>query len=78
MTLDEIDDELDILMLRREKLQMLVLRLRAIHLKMTRRRKYWPVIKQGDSALEVAYTSHYERAAWQGKPKPPPRKPFRK
>lgn len=75
MTIEEIDDALDVLMLRRAKMEMLVTRLRTVHLKLTRRRRYMPVIKQGDSALESKpYAPHHERAAWQAKPKSKTRK----
>jgi len=66
MTLYDAADYLDVLMLRRAKLQQLVERLRGAHKRLTRRRKYWPLIRPGDTHADEEYTPpRFEERPWQ-------------
>lgn len=68
--LDDLADELDSILLRRDKLGLLIGRLRAVHRRLTRQRRYWPIIRPQDSALdEGPYIPPHEPNPWQGKPR---------
>jgi len=68
--LDALSEELDILLLRRAKLQMLVERLRAVHTRLTRTQRYRPIVRAGDSRLETEYRAPFEERPWQARPRP--------
>jgi len=67
--LGDLADEIDLILLRRDKLAILVARLRNVHRKLTRTQVYRPTIRQGDTHLDQEYVRQFEAKPWQAKPR---------